>query len=112
MSSLQCPATLLVVPAAQVKGLDLGEHKVAHVWSDPASAPAAEAAAAALGVGTTLRDGVAGREALGEIADAHPGETVLVVSPEVPEPAEILADADGWSQRPWGRAGATADPRS
>jgi hypothetical protein len=102
MSSLQCPATMLVVPAAAVEGLQLAGLRVAHVWSDPASTRPAEAAAARLGVGVTQREDVADREVLGEIADLHPGETVLVVSSVVTSATEVLADADGWSRRPWG----------
>jgi hypothetical protein len=112
VSSLQCPATLLVVPAAGVETLELGGRRVAHVWSDPASAGPAEAAAARLGVGVTLHDDVADRDALGEIADVHPGETVLVVSAQVTTATEVLADADGWSRRPLGEAGAGGDAQS
>ena len=110
MSSLQCPVTMLVVPAPVVAALDLTGLPVAHVWADPASSAQAEARAARLGVGVTTRDVVAGREVLGEIADAHPGETVLVVSSDVVDPAVVLADSDGWSRRPW--TGAGAEPGS
>jgi hypothetical protein len=111
VSSLQCPATLLVVPVAKVELLELGGRRVAHVWSDSASAGRAEAAAVRLGVGVTLREDVADREALGEIADVHPGETVVVVSSQVSTATEVLADADGWSRRPLGETGAGADPQ-
>jgi hypothetical protein len=112
VSSLQCPATMLVVPAVGLETLELGGRRVAHVWSDPASEVEAEAAAVRLGVGVTLREDVADREALGEIADVHPGETVLVVSSDVSTATEVLADADGWSRRPLGEAGAGADAQS
>jgi hypothetical protein len=103
---------MLVVPAPGVEALELGGRRVAHVWCDPASAGPAGAAAARLGVGVTLREDIADRETLGEIADLHPGETVLVVSSEVLTATEVLADADGWSRRPWAEAGADDRPQS
>jgi hypothetical protein len=106
VSSLQCPATMLVVPVAGVEALQLGRRRVAQVWCDRASAGPAEAAAARLGVGVTQREDIADRATLGEIADVHPGETVLVVSSKVLIATEVVADTDGWSRRPLGEAGA------
>jgi hypothetical protein len=114
MSSLQCPATMLVVPAATI-GADLvarlAERRVARVWSDPESAEPAESVAEGLGVGLDLRAEVASRDGLAEIADRHPGETVLVVSAEAVDPLEVLADADGWSRAPWSLQVPGAGPR-
>ena len=106
MTSLQCAATLLVVPAAllDVDLLGLSARRVAWVWTDRAGTGPAERAATGLGVGVTVREDVAGREALHEIADRHPGETVLVVSTGVTEAIEVLADADGWVVTRWGPA--------
>ena len=101
MSSLQCPATMLVLPCSGLKEVDLGGLRIAHVWCDPESAVFAQPLATNLGLGVTVRDDVSGREALSDIADLHPGETVLVVGSDVTTATEVLVDADGWSRRPW-----------
>ena len=129
----------------------LAGRRVAQVWTSTRAraVQTAEIVAAALGVGVTTREGlrVAGRRpgsapdtpltgartdreaadrfgaVLGEVADAHPGETVLVVSHGeaiglgVPalarlattqvrlgpcQTVEVLADADGWVCTRWG----------
>ncbi len=153
MSSLQCPATLLLAshaepvdstglgPTGRDQAADLADRlagrRVCHVWTGPArpAAQTAEIVAERLGVGVTTRDALdvrpeAGldvvaplREVLDEVADAHPGETVLVVghgdafrlavpglarmevSPAPLEPCDVVeleADADGRVCRAWG----------
>jgi probable phosphoglycerate mutase len=108
----------------------LASRRVAHVWTStqPPAVQTGEIVAARLGVGVTTRLGL-GEPAdrfgavLHEIADAHPGETVLVVShggaietgvPDVArmqaqarrlddcESVELLADADAWVCTRWG----------
>ncbi len=99
MSSLQCATTLLLIPdGGRAAGLTarLTGRRVAHVWTSP-HAPAAQTArlvAPGLGVGVTTRPELRERGpeepaadaveriggCLAEIADQHPGETVLVVS--------------------------------
>jgi hypothetical protein len=104
VSTLQCPATLLVVPSGllDVDVLGLAERRVAWVWTDPGSLELADRVAARLGVGVTVREGVADREVLHEIADAHPGEIALVVSSAATGAVEVVIDADGWVSTPWG----------
>ncbi len=87
MSTLQCPATLLLVRAGDPDRLAtaLTGRRVARVWTgtDDAAARTAVELAARLGVGVTtdaVLDADAGA-ALDTVADAHPGETVLLLVP-------------------------------
>jgi broad specificity phosphatase PhoE len=110
---------------------DLGERlrseRIARVWCSPLSraVQTAELAAGVLGVDVVVHEG-----SLDEVADAHPGEAVLVVSHggailasapgltgrprlssyDVVLPAtgfvELEADADGWRVVRWDAAGA------
>lgn len=127
---------------AAALGESLAGRRVAHVWTS-SSSPAtqtAEIAAAAVGVRVTERVGLREsgrgesdqelvdrvREVLQEVADAHPGETALVVSHgkliELGVPAlarldveprhldhcdtvELDIDADDWVCRSWGKGG-------
>ena len=115
-------------------GAALAGRRVAHVWTStlPPAVQTAEIAAARLGVAVTTRRGLCDLDpspdrfgdVLHEVADAHPGETVLVVShggaigPGVPAVArmdvepqrlgscdtvEVLADADAWVCTRWGQ---------
>ena len=148
MSSLQCPATLVLTGPCEPgddgeTGLadPLGTRKVGHVWSSDLhdAVRTAEVVATRCGVGSTsrldLRERSSGetdvevaermRASLSEIADLHPGETVLVVThPEtlryvVPRVCrmdaapghlgpggiieiEIEIDAEDWVCRRWG----------
>jgi hypothetical protein len=102
VSSLQCPATLLVVPARELHPdhLDrIAARKVARVWTEPTVMRSADAVAERLGVGVTVAAYAGSREVLAEIADEHPGETVLVVI-AAGDAAEVVADADGWVSIP------------
>ena len=127
MSTLQCPATLLVVR----DDADLGEisagRRISHVWSaDPA---AGALAASRLGVGCSVVEALASgevpalREALGDIADQTPGETTVVLGldglraalavvarleaapaeAEAADSLELVIDADDWTCRPGSR---------
>lgn len=107
MSDLQCAATLLVVPSDRAQGLvpQLDGTRVAHVWASTAE-PASGAGAAialALGVGLTTRPGLTDLDgstpALGEIADEHRGETVVVVVDQGDAVVEVAIDGDGWRCR-------------
>jgi len=123
VSTLQCAATLLLAHpgaperlAAAVRG-----RRVARVWAD---GDVGDDVAGRLSVGVTALPS-AGTDVgavLDEIADAHPGETVLVLAPEVlvqelprtcrmrvpvaplppGETVEVLADADGRVCVRWG----------
>ncbi|GAB2753248.1 hypothetical protein GCM10027020_01520 [Nocardioides salsibiostraticola] len=145
MSSLQCPATVLLTGPCEpgddaVARLDdrLRTRKVGHVWSSdlPDAVRTAEAVATRCTVGSTSRLDLRERSfdetdaevvermraSLSEIADLHPGETVLVVThPEtlrlvVPQMCrmdaaprylgpgsiiEIEIDAEDWVCRRW-----------
>ena len=88
MSTLQCAATLLLARPGAVDRLvaGLAGVRVAQVWvaaHDEAARAGAEVATA-LGVGVA-RLGSADvadlADVLGEVADAHPGETALVLVP-------------------------------
>jgi len=127
VSTLQCPATLLVVR----DDADLGEisagRRISHVWSaDPA---AGALAASRLGVGCSVVEALASgevpalREALGDIADQTPGETTVVLGldglraalavvarleaapaeAEAADSLELVIDADDWTCRPGSR---------
>lgn len=121
MSTLQCPATLLVVR----NDADLTEvaagRRISHVWS--ADAAAGALAASRLGVGCSVVEALASgevralREALGDIADRTPGETTVVLGLDdlraaLAAPAdlgaadslELVIDSDDWTYRSGGRA--------
>jgi hypothetical protein len=103
MSSLQCPTTLLLLPARELDPDDLSRlasRKLARVWTEPTVARAADAVAERLGVGVTVAAFAGSREVLAEIADEHPGETVLVLIASG-DPAEVVVDADGWLFKPF-----------
>jgi probable phosphoglycerate mutase len=119
MSSLQCPARVLVAQHGEASYAgDLAERlrgeRIARVWTSSlvSAVATAEIAAARLGVGVELRERV-DEEVLDEIADEHPGEAVLVVGDgeallatvsrlvgvaPAPGPGvvELEKDADGW----------------
>ena len=103
MSTLQCPTTLLVAPATELDPdhLDrIARRKVARVWSEPGVVERADVLADRLGVGVTVAADAGSREVLSEIADEHPGETVLVVT-VAGRAIEVVTDADGWVSTPW-----------
>ena len=121
MSTLQCPATLLVVRNdADLTDVTAGR-RISHVWSaDPA---AGALAARRLGVGCSVVEELASgdvhalREALGDIADRTPGETTVVLGLDdlraaLAAPAdlgaadslELVIDSDDWTYRSGGRA--------
>lgn len=143
MSDVHCPATLLLAGPGEkgegavaaltfggrreARGLaaSLADRRVALVYAgdDLAAVQTAEVVAAALGLHVQVRpslgtsyDGSAGVAELEDIADAHRGETVLVVTrrdvlrsvvatllPGAAAPAslvELAVDADGWVLRP------------
>ncbi len=123
MSTLQCPATLLVVrDDADLSEVSAGR-RISHVWSaDPA---AGALAASRLGVGFSVVESLASgevpalREALGDIADRTPGETTVVLGldglraavavvarleaapaeAEAADSLELVIDADDWTCR-------------
>lgn len=129
MSTLQCPATLLLVDPGHDLAPPGAERRIAHVWAPPRAADRARGLAARLQVGSTVLpelavDGPAGpdgwREALGEVADRTPGETTVVLALDeglraaLPAIArtdltadqlaaagviELAVDADGWTCR-------------
>ena len=127
MSTLQCPATLLVVrDDADLSEVSAGR-RISHVWSaDPA---AGALAASRLGVGYSVVESLASgevpalREALGDIADRTPGETTVVLGlddlraalavvarleaapaeAEAADSLELVIDADDWTCRSGGR---------
>jgi len=120
VSTLQCPATLLVVrDDADLTELAAGR-RISHVWSaDPA---AGALAASRLGVGCSVVEALASgevhalREALGDIADRTPGETTVVLGLDdlraaLAAPAdlgaadslELVIDSDDWTYRSGGR---------
>jgi hypothetical protein len=127
VSTLQCPATLLVVrDDADLSEVSAGR-RISHVWSaDPA---AGALAASRLGVGYSVVESLASgevpalREALGDIADRTPGETTVVLGlddlraalavvarleaapaeAEAADSLELVIDADDWTCRPGGR---------
>ena len=129
MSTLQCPATLLLVaPGAAVDG-EVGTTpalRITHVWAAPDAEDEARELAERLRVGTTVlpelpADGVAAwRDALSGLADQTPGETTVVLALDealrAALPAltrtgltedqlaaagvlELAVDADGWALR-------------
>ncbi|WP_322936626.1 hypothetical protein [Nocardioides bizhenqiangii] len=109
MSDLQCAATLLLVPDGQVEDFarSLAGARIGHVWtgtSDRATG-SGELLATDLGVGVTARSELDDPQqidlALGEIADEHRGETVVVVVPGGAV-TEIVIDSDGWRRQAWG----------
>jgi hypothetical protein len=118
VSTLQCPATLLVVrDDADLSEVSAGR-RISHVWSaDPA---AGALAASRLGVGYSVVESLASgevpalREALGDIADRTPGETTVVLGLDdlgaaiaalagrdlAPvDSLELVIDADDWTIR-------------
>ena len=123
MSTLQCPATLLVVrDDADLTEVSAGR-RISHVWSaDPA---AGALVASRLGVGCSVVEALASgevhtlREALGDIADRTPGETTVVLGLDdlgasiaalagrdlgaaelgVADSLELAIDADDWTLR-------------
>jgi hypothetical protein len=127
VSTLQCPATLLVVrDDADLSEVSAGR-RISHVWSaDPA---AGALAASRLGVGYSVVESLASgevpalREALGDIADRTPGETTVVLGldglraalavvarleaapaeAEAADSLELVIDADDWTCRPGSR---------
>jgi hypothetical protein len=127
VSTLQCPATLLVVrDDADLSEVSAGR-RISHVWSaDPA---AGALAARRLGVGCSVVEALASgevhalREALGDIADRTPGETTVVLGlddlraalavvahleaapaeAEAADSLELVIDADDWTCRPGSR---------
>jgi hypothetical protein len=127
VSTLQCPATLLVVrDDADLSEVSAGR-RISHVWSaDPA---AGALAASRLGVGFSVVESLASgevpalREALGDIADRTPGETTVVLGlddlraalavvarleaapaeAEAADSLELVIDADDWTCRPGSR---------
>ncbi|HWM74971.1 MAG TPA: hypothetical protein VNQ53_14585 [Nocardioides sp.] len=128
MSTLQCPATLLVVrDDADLAEVSVGR-RISHVWSaDPA---AGTLAAGRLGVGCSVVEALASgevhtlREALADIADRTPGETTVVLGldglraalavlarhepgpadPGAADSLELVIDSDDWTCRSGGRA--------
>lgn len=109
MSDLQCAATLLLVPYGEVPthAQALSSARVARVWAaatDPARR-AADVLAADLGVGVTTSGDLAGAEpsaeVMGEIADQHRGETVVVVVDRGDAVLEVVIDGDGLVSRRW-----------
>ena len=109
MSDLQCAATLLLVPYRDVSNLGqaLSGSRVAMVWTTTIE-PARQAAgvlAADLGVGVTASADIAGTDpsaaVLGEIADQHRGETVVVVLDTGDAIVEVAVDGDGLVRRRW-----------
>jgi hypothetical protein len=121
VSTLQCPATLLVVRNdADLTEVSAGR-RISHVWSaDPATGAMA---ASRLGVGCSVVEALASgevnavREALGDIADRTPGETTVVIGLDdlraaLAAPAdlgaadslELVIDADAWTCRSGDRA--------
>lgn len=145
MSDVHCPATLLLTGPGETGGgavaaltfrgrtqvrdlaAALTDRRVALVYSgdDLAAVQTAEVVAGALGLHVEVRpalgtsyDGHDGVAALEDVADAHRGETVLVVAarevlrsvvprlvPGAAEAAsaavlELAVDADGWVVRP------------
>jgi len=119
VSDLHCPATLLVIRAADPHVLAgaLLPRTVARVYCSPGSHGPATALAGELGVDVVLDEGLgrpeegrladavgAGREALQGIADLHRGETVVVLlgrSTAVAEVLEVSVDGDGFAVTPW-----------
>ncbi len=122
MSTLQCAATLLLARpgAAESLAAALAGRRVARVWAD---GDAGDDVAARLGVGVSpLAQSTDAGAVLDEVADAHPGETVLLVvgrallddlprvcrmaatgGPLTPgETVEVLADADDRVCVRWG----------
>jgi probable phosphoglycerate mutase len=123
---------------AAALGESLAGRRVAHVWTgtEPRAEQTAAIVAARLGVGVTSRPALAERggddpaslsrirAALEEVADAHRGETVLVITRgdvvrlgipalarmearpgDLPPcaPIEVAIDADDWVCRAWPR---------
>lgn len=129
MSTLQCPATLLVVrDDADLTEVFTGR-RISHVWSaDPA---AGAQVASRLGVGCSVVEALASgevhalREALGDIADRTPGETTVVLGLDdvraalvvlarleaaptevgAADSLELVIDADDWTCRSGSRDG-------
>lgn len=95
MSALHCPALVLLV-APDVEGTAalaarLRDARVARVCAvGEAAAATAGDLADALGVDLVLRDGPL-YDLVDEVADQHRGETVLVVSGEVPTADGLVA---------------------
>jgi hypothetical protein len=114
MSDLQCPATLLIVRTGavgqqvlaagqQVQHLveQMDGRRVSAVYSSPTESvlEPARLTASRLGMKPILIDGLEERfsESVGEIADLHRGEAVLVFTQgEGSEISEIEVDSDGW----------------
>lgn len=105
MSPLHCPALVLLVPPAAAGpaavAARLRDARVARVWAvgDQAAATA-RGVAEALGVDVVFRDGPLDA-VVDEAADQHRGETVLVVSGEVPTADGLVAlEVDETGRRP------------
>ena len=120
MSDLQCPATLLVLPSgdAELPVVLLRQSRLAAVYAEPADRASADRFAGVVGVAvrTLAREGAPYVERLGDLADLHRGETILVLLPagdvatlaaqkRVPDEArtglEVTIDSDGWVFRVW-----------
>lgn len=100
--NLMCPACLILLPPGSRARL-AGE-RVAAVYATPdAEAPATELAEE-LGVRLTLLpEPTEAEEVVRGIADAHRGETVVVIAPGlelgIEVPAVIEHEGDGWTAR-------------
>jgi 2,3-bisphosphoglycerate-dependent phosphoglycerate mutase len=138
VSDLQCPATLVLAAAGdeeQARALaeSLRDRRVAVVYTDDSPATGAAVDAVSAGLGAPVRSEPDLREGflppgavLEQLADAHRGETVLVLAAapvltaavgELPvgagrsyaarqplapgQRAELRADADGWVVDSW-----------
>lgn len=111
MSDLQCPATILVVRAgreqARALGRSLVDRRLALIYTNPGpqAMQTAEIVAAETGVPVVVQEHA--DDLFETIADAHRGETVLVVSDDLATSqhlpngrvVEVAVDADGWSVR-------------
>jgi hypothetical protein len=109
VSDLHCAATLVLAPTASLDALvpQLAGSRVALVrcGTSTEALRAATGAAAALGVGLVEDRGLDLAETvdqtLGDIADEHRGETVLVVLDHVDAVTEVAIDNDGRHRRRW-----------
>ena len=106
VSTLQCPATLLVVrDDADLTEVSAGR-RISHVWS--ADPTAGALAAGRLGVGCSVVEALASgevhalREALGDIADRTPGETTVVLGLDDLRAALVVLPASKRPRPKWG----------
>ncbi|GAA3564473.1 hypothetical protein GCM10022235_36200 [Kribbella ginsengisoli] len=104
--NLMCPARLiLLAPGSRER---LAGERVAAVYATPAAEQPAAVLAEELGVPHALlpaqADGRPVEAVVGEIADQHRGETVVVIAPELDLglelPAVIEHEGDGWTVQP------------